>query len=116
MIYDRVELTAQNCRKNWSAIIKIKGFTMRLVQNNLSLSLKVSEWSHLVDNFEHFSQDSTFKLYSFKLWCSSMTISGETQPRSHCNDFIAFSGRFFDINQIGVSGTFWSKSKLFMLS
>lgn len=104
MIYGRHVLIGENCKKNWSAITRISGFKILMCLSCFTLSRMPRLWSHSMDFFAHSLQALERMLYFFRLWYSSCTVSGETQPRSHCNDFNAFSCRPLDSNQIGVSG------------
>lgn len=106
MMYGRHETTPQNCEKNSSIVTKMNGFKIRFRENCFSLSLTVSVCPHSTNCLAHFSHVLEMSLYFCKFSYSSNTDSGDTQPRSHCSDFNAFSFFRFEINQIGVSGTY----------
>lgn len=95
------------CVKKDKQIIRINGRLFRRRRNSLILSRNVDfEWLHRIDCLAHETHALDVSLY----FCSSVnswwTVCGETQPRSHCNDFWASFGRPFDKSQLGDSGTY----------
>lgn len=111
-MYGRMAKMPQNCMmKHWNAI-KMNGFRVRLRPTSFNFSHSVGGGcSHLADNFSQFKHELDAALYRCKSANSPDTAAGDTQPRSHCSDFIASSPRAFESNQIGVSGTYFLEAK-----
>lgn len=110
-MYGRMAKMPQNCMmKHWNAI-KMNGFSVRLRPTSFNFSQSVGGGcTHLVANFSQFKHELDIALYRCRSLNSPETAAGDTQPRSHCSDFIASSSRALDSNHIGVSGTYsWSK-------
>lgn len=55
--------------------------------------------------FMHGTHDFVRSWYRWSEWNSSMAAASDVQPRNHLNALSASSGRFFESNHIGDSGT-----------
>lgn len=106
IIYGRITATAQNSMNMLKLLAKMNGFSVRFRRNSLILSENFAlTWPHRTGC----SAQNSHAVCTDAMWFSSRansscTPSADIQPRSHCNDFWAALGRFFDSNQFGDSG------------
>lgn len=69
-------------------------------------STKLGRWLQSLLFRMHVAHAVEVRIYSLSSENSWLIADGETQPRSHCNDFWASSVRWWAISQCGVSGTY----------
>lgn len=106
-MYERIANIAVNCITRNKRVTKANGLSVRFFVISMNLSSNVGGgWGHFILNFEQLSQDADIWLICFSCSNSIEILSVETQPLSTCKFRCASSVRFFESNQIGVSGIF----------
>lgn len=109
-VYGRIARMPVNCDNRKMDMTNKNGFSVRLRVSSRILSMIVGAGcGHLTFCLMHTLHELDRSLYRWSDLNSCSTPLGDTQPRSHCNDFNASSVRFFDSSHNGVSGT-WNET------
>lgn len=104
--YGRMASIPENCDNRKMPNTKKNGLSVRLRISSRNFSMIVGGGCmHLIFRLMQILHELECSLYRSNELNSSSTAFGDTQPRSHCNDFCASSVRFFDSSHNGVSGT-----------
>lgn len=105
-VYGRIARMPVNCDNRKMDMTNKNGFSVRLRISSRILSMIVGAGcGHFTFCLMHTLHELDRSLYRWSDLNSCSTPLGDTQPRSHCNDFNASSVRFFDSSHNGVSGT-----------
>lgn len=84
----------------------MNGLSVRFRDKSLIFSQSVGAGcGHFTASFSQLVHELDVWLYRLRPLYSSVTATGDTQPRSHCKEFMASSNRPREMSQIGVSGT-----------